>query len=216
LTLEPWFAMIRSLLKMSRQAPSPDWESRTSPCVGDVTALLHRWNQGDAGAQAELLARLYPELKRVAQARMRLERADHTWQPTALVNEFFLQLAAREDLSWKSRAHFLAVASRAMRCLLIDYSRNRRSIKRGGGRLKLQIDELMLPGHDDFYDFVEVNDLLDRLAAEEPRMAQVVELRCFGGLTHGEIAETLGIDERTAKRDWQVARAWLFGQLRKR
>jgi RNA polymerase sigma factor (TIGR02999 family) len=189
--------------------------SNTAEPAGAVTALLLRWQTGEAEAEAELVSQVYPELKRIAQGRMRSERADHTLQPTALVSEFFLQLAKHEDLSWRNRAHFLAVASQAMRRILVDYARAHKAGKRGGARLKVQLDELMLPERGDLYDITELNELLEKLASEEPRMAQVVEMRCFGGLTHEEIGESLGIDKRTVKRDWQVARAWLFGQLRK-
>ena len=146
---------------------------------------------------------------------MRTERADHTLQPTALVNEFFLQMARRGPLSFGSRSHFLAAASEAMRRLLIDYARAHRSSKRGGNSFRVQLDELALPEQSREVDVVEIGELLEKLAAEEPRMAQVVEMRCFGGLTFREIGEALNLDERTAKRDWQVARAWLFGQLRR-
>lgn len=182
---------------------------------GEVTALLRRWKPGDAGLEQELVASLYPELKRIARNRMRRERADHTLQPTALINEFFLHIAQQDIVSWQSRAHFLAVASQAMRRLLIDHARSRDASKRGGGLVKLQLNDLNLPSAESTYDLLEINDALERLQAEEPRMAEVAHLRCFGGLTHEEIAEMLGVDERTVKRDWQVARAWLFGQLRK-
>src|SRR5204862_5104526 len=132
--------------------------------------------------------------------------------PTALVNEFFLQMARHQGFRYQNRAHFMAIASRAMRRLLVDYSRARGADKRGGGAAKVQMDGMeSLPAK--VFDILEINDALDRLAAEEPRMARVVELRCFGGLKYSEIAEVLQVDERTAKRDWQVARAWLFGRL---
>ena len=208
--------MIPAFLKRMMKGPEP--EQPTSPSeesIGEVTALLRHFRTDEPDAQAELIARMYPELKRIAQGRMRSERSDHTLQPTALVNEFFLQMAKQQDFVWRNRSHFLAVASKAMQRLLIDYSRAHDAAKRGGGLPKLQLDDLMLPEHGNVYDIVEINDVLQRLSNEEPRMAQVVEMRCFGGLTNQEIAETLGIDERTVKRDWQVARAWLFGQLRK-
>ena len=177
--------------------------------------MLQRWREGDSEMQSQLVSHFYPELKRIAQARMRTERQDHTLQPTALVGEFFLQLAKQEHLNCQSRAHFLAVASTAMRRILIDYARAHDAGKRSGSYFKVQLDELTLPGRGNIYEMAELNELLDRLQAEEPRMAKVVEMRCFGGLTHAEIAESLGVDERTVKRDWQVGRAWLFGQLRK-
>ncbi|HYP08116.1 MAG TPA: ECF-type sigma factor [Bryobacteraceae bacterium] len=182
---------------------------------GAVTLLLQRWRTGDGDVEAELVSHFYPDLKRIAQVRMRTERADHTLQPTALVSEFFLQLAKQEHLTWESRSHFLAMASTAMRRILIDYARAHDAGKREGSRIRIQLDDLALPHRGSLYDAAELNELLDRLEAEEPRMAKVVDMRCFGGLTHEEIGEILGVDARTVKRDWQVARAWLFGQLRK-
>jgi RNA polymerase sigma factor (TIGR02999 family) len=209
--------MIRSFLKyvMKGSEPEPVSPRVIEQSLGEVTVLLRRMAAGDPEVRERLLSLMYPELKRIAESRMRAERRDHTLQPTALVNEFFLELARQNELSWRTRAHFLAVASQVMRRFLIDYSRAHNAAKRGGGNLKLRLDGLNLLRSGEGLDMVEIDDVLTRLAAEEPRMAQVVEMRCFGGLTYEEIAESIGIDERTAKRDWQVARAWLIGQLRK-
>jgi RNA polymerase sigma-70 factor (ECF subfamily) len=190
-------------------------QGATDRQIGDVTLLLRRCATGDPKVKAQLVALMYPELKRIAETRMRHERKDHTLQPTALVNEFFLELARQQDFSWRTRAHFLAVASRAMRRYLIDYARAHNAEKRPDGRLRVQLDALQPNRIDEAFDAIEIDEILERLAAEDPRMAQVVEMRCFGGLTHEEIAQTIGVDERTVKRDWQVARAWLIGQLRK-
>ncbi|MEO8372906.1 MAG: ECF-type sigma factor [Candidatus Solibacter sp.] len=184
--------------------------------TGDVTELLRRYEQGDDGAPAHLISLLYPQLRRIAEGRMRTERAGHTLQPTALVNEFFLQLARHAPLSCRSRWQFLAAASVAMRRLLIDYARAHRADKRGGNVLRVEMEDFAAQGQRRWVDIAEMGDLLEKLAAEEPRMAQVVDLRCFGGLTHAEIGEALGVDERTVKRDWQVARAWLRGHLTKK
>jgi RNA polymerase sigma-70 factor (ECF subfamily) len=183
--------------------------------VGEVTLLLRQCSTGDSEVKARLVELMYPELKRIAEGRMRHERKDHTLQPTALVNEFFLELARQQDLSWRTRAHFLAVASRAMRRYLIDHARAHNAQKRPDSHLRVQLDTLNLPALDGAFDALELDEVLERLALEDPRMAHIVEMRCFGGLTHGEIAQTIGVDERTVKRDWQVARAWLIGQLRK-
>lgn len=215
MTVKRWFGMIRTFLKRVtpyKQTAGAQIDERSA---NEVTSLLERWHSSNPDLQAELVSRLYPELKRIAQCRMRSERSDHTLQPTALVNEFFLQLAKQREFLWRSRAHFLAVASTAMKRLLIDYARAHDASKRGGDSVKIQLDGLLLSHFQTTFEPAELNEILDRLEAEEPRMSQIVELRCFGGLTHAEIAETLGIDERTVKRDWQVARAWLFGQLRK-
>jgi RNA polymerase sigma factor (TIGR02999 family) len=181
---------------------------------GDVTILLRRIAQGDAEARSRLIDLIYPELKRLAEHRMRSERSDHTLQPSALVNEFFLEMVRWNAAKCRDRTHFLAVASQAMRRFLIDHARARNAQRRGGGMPLIEFPGLGLqPGP---IDAVVLDDLLRRLAAEEPRMAQVVDMRCFGGLTHAEIGAALGIDERTAKRDWQVARAWLRSQLVRR
>lgn len=186
-----------------------------APVAGDVTVLLHRMAEGESSARASLMEALYPELKRIAEIRMRLERPDHTLQATALVSELFLEMAHSQEISWRSRTHFLAVASQAMRRFLIDYARAHNADRRGGGVARLQLDGIDIK-QEDCSDIVVIGDLLDKLASEEPRMAQVVDMRCFGGLTYAEIGAVLEIDERTAKRDWQVARAWLQAHLKTR
>jgi len=174
------------------------------------------WDSADEDKRARLIEAVYPQLKRIAENHMRRERSDHTLQPTALVNEFYLILARQRSFTIKGRAHFLAIASRAMHRLLIDYARSHNAVSNGGAALKLQLEPNDVPEPREPFDLREVSELLERLAAEEPRMAKVVELKCFGGLTFSEISQVLGVDERTAKRDWQVARAWLFGHLTKR
>ncbi len=188
--------------------------SGNGPMPGEVTALLRRAAAGEDGVRSELVSAMYPELKRIAEAQMRRERSDHTLQPTALVNELFLEIVQSRGAHWQDRNHFLAVAAQAMRRFLIDYARAHRAIRRGGDSIKLRLTDLDLPV-EGFFDPITIGELLDRLAREEPRMARVVELHCFGGLNFAEIAEILKMNERTAKRDWQVARAWLYGQLRK-
>jgi RNA polymerase sigma factor (TIGR02999 family) len=180
-----------------------------------VTILLDKWRGGDLGARDQVIDLLYPELKKVASTRMRHERSHHTIQATALVNELFLQLARQQGIHWNSRAHFLAVASRMMRRLLIDYARMQGAGKRGGQDIRVQIDGLGLASQGDSLRVLEFEELLDRLAAEDARIASVVELRCFGGLTYPEIGNVIGVDERTAKRDWKFARTWLAANLRK-
>lgn len=200
--------LLGSLMKQSsRPASQPE------QAVGELTELLHHCSEGNAAAREQLLAAFYPDLHRVAAGRMQHERPDHTLQPTALVNEFFLYLARQNSLSFQDRGHFLAVASQAMRNVLVDHARARSSDKRGGKAKRVEIDGAILNRAGESLDTLAVNEALDRLALEEPRMAKVVEMRCFGGLTHAEVATILNIDERTAKRDWKVARAWLLGQL---
>jgi RNA polymerase sigma-70 factor (ECF subfamily) len=192
-----------------------DDREETPPAeAGELTQLLVGWETATAESRAKAIAIMYPELKRLAESHMRRERQDHTLQPTALVNEFFLQMAQRQGFYCQNRAHFVAIASRAMRRLLIDYARAHQAEKRGGGMAKLELDG-MESQQTKLFDMLEIDEALTKLSGEEPRMAKVVELRCFGGLTYPEIGEILKIDERTAKRDWQVARAWLFARLRK-
>jgi RNA polymerase sigma-70 factor (ECF subfamily) len=187
-----------------------------SPSIcGDVTQLLSRWNAKDSDDQRKLLDLLYPELKRIADHRMRKERPDHTLQATALVNEFVVRLCTVTQQPWQSRLHFLAVASRAMRRILVDHARAHNSEKRGGLDCKVPLEENIAEARH-FHDILEIHHLLERLSTEDPRMASVVELRYFGGLSNSDVAEALGIAERTVKRDWQVARAWLYAQMHQR
>jgi len=181
--------------------------------VGEVTEILTRWNAHAPEDQAKLLDALYPELKRIAEFRMRHERPDHTLQASALVNEFVIQLCTATHQPWQNRLHFLAIASRAMRRILVDYARSHKAGKRGGPASKIQLDGINIAAPREFHDILEIHELLEKLAQEDARMADVVELRYFGGLSNGEVAEALGIAERTVKRDWQVARAWLYAHM---
>jgi RNA polymerase sigma factor (TIGR02999 family) len=163
-----------------------------------------------------LSANLYPELKRIAQAKMRHERPDHTLQATALINELYIRLLSRPDFVWKDRNHFLLSASRAMRNLLIDHAREKRSEKRGGGIVRLELSDkaIGIPAEQP-EDLLHIDAALGRLGEREPRMARVVELKFYGELTFAEIGDVLSISERTAKRDWTLARAWLKENLDK-
>lgn len=164
-------------------------------------------------ARDQLVTRLYPELKRIAEAHMRRERPDHTLQATALVSEFFVHIAKSPGFLPRTRTQFLIVASVAMRRLLVDYARARNAEKRGGERVRVDIEHADPSQSTRIVDILEIDELLSRLAASDPRMARIVELRFFGGLTNAEIALALGVHERTVKRDWQVARAWLYSRL---
>jgi RNA polymerase sigma factor (TIGR02999 family) len=188
---------------------------RDSARAGEVTGLLHQLTAGHMEARDRLVALIYPELRRLAHRHMRAERPDHTLQTTALVNEFFLEMARQERRIWANRSHFLAAASQAMRRLLVDHARSRKAAKRGGGAVMAEANPDTFATIAEFPAVIELDELLRRLESEEPRMARVVEMRCFGGLTAKEIGSVLGIDERTAKRDWQVAKAWLNGRLKR-
>jgi RNA polymerase sigma factor (TIGR02999 family) len=184
--------------------------------LGEISRLLRLGPAVAEPQQARLVALLYPELKALAIRLMRKERADHSLQATALVNEFYLQFAARPETAFENRAHFLVCASKAMRHLLVDHARAKGARKRGGGETRIPMEEAQISNLDPAFEAIEIDALLNQLAQEEPRMAKVVEMRYFGGLGMAEIAEALGVHERTVKRDWRVARAWMFGRLRGR
>jgi RNA polymerase sigma factor (TIGR02999 family) len=171
--------------------------------------------QTDAGARDRAMALLYPELKRIAEAQMRRERPDHTLQATGLVSEFFMYLARSTSFTAHSRAHFLVLASIVMRRLLVDYARARKRDKRGGQLVRVDIEHVEPGESAHFADLLEIDELLTKLAATDARLARVVELRFFGGLTTAETGTVLGVNERTVKRDWTIARAWLYSQLRR-
>ena len=182
--------------------------------VGEVTRLLQSASQGDAAARATLFDVLYRELRRLAEAAMRAERANHTLQPTALVHEAYLRLAGDQG-RFDSRAHFLGVAASAMRRVLVDHARGRNAHKRGSGATLVTLDDvedLPQPVAEDV-DLVVLDDALSRLAALDARQGQIVELRFFGGLSVEETAAVLGVSERTIKREWQMSRAWLRREM---
>jgi RNA polymerase sigma factor (TIGR02999 family) len=178
----------------------------------DVTSLLADWQQGESGALDELSPYIYGELKRIAQASMRGEGAGHTLQPTGLVNEAFIRLVGG-DFEYPSRSHFFALAAGMMRRILVDHARGRRREKRGGGVRNLTLDEA---AHADDYDdrtVIEVDEALTRLAAQDARMAQAVELVYFGGLTYEQSATVLGVSRGTVANDLKFAKAWLRNEL---
>ena len=182
--------------------------------LGDITRLLSNWTHGDQRAGGELFTAMYQELKRIARAHMRRERGDHTLQPSALVSEFFIRIS-RSDIQFKDRSHFLAIASTAMRRILVDYAKTHHAAKNGSGAVKVRIEDLHLPDGSRDIDPILIDELLTRFGEQEPRCAQVVEMRCFGGFTNTEIAAAISKDERTVKRDWRFARAWLIANLGK-
>src|SRR5947199_5151576 len=142
------------------------------------------------------------------------ERPDHTLQTTALVNEAYLRLADQTNSNWQSRAHFFAVAARAMRQILVSYARSNRAQKRGGGALKVELGEAALVSPEESKEIIDLHEALERLAALDSRKAQVVELKYFGGLNYEEMAEVLKISRITVRRDWEFARVWLYTELR--
>src|SRR3984885_7203893 len=175
-----------------------------------VTTLLLDWREGNLAAGKELLARMQPELRRIAAGYMHRERAGHTLQPTALVNELFLKLIGGAAVEWQDRAHFLAVASQQLRRILVDYARERRAEKRGGEWHATTLVEQSAVARPFEENLLDLHHALDELSALDPRAAQVIELRYFGGLTEKESAEVLRISVATLKRDWEAGRAWLI------
>jgi RNA polymerase sigma-70 factor, ECF subfamily len=178
-----------------------------------VTELLARWSDGDDAAFGELTPLVYEELRRLAHRHMGGERSDHTLQTTALVNEAYLRLADQTNPHWQNRAHFFAIAARAMRQILVSYARGQRSQKRGGGALKIELDETALVSPEESKEIIDLHEALERLTTLDSRKAQVVELKYFGGLSYDEMAEVLKISPITARRDWEFAKLWLYTEL---
>jgi len=178
-----------------------------------VTDLLVRWSHGDDVALAELTPLVYDELRHLAHRQMSGQRPDHTLQTTALVNEAYLRMADQTNPRWQNRVHFLAVAARAMRQILVSYARNQRSQKRGGGALKVELDEALLVSPKQSQEIVDLHEALERLATLDSRKARVVELKYFGGLNYDEMAEVLKISRVTVRRDWEFAKVWLYTEL---
>ena len=172
-----------------------------------VTDLLTRWSEGDDAVLAELTPLVYDELRRLAHRQMGAQRPDHTLQTTALVSEAYLRLADQTNRRWQNRAHFFAVAARAMRRILVSYARSQRSEKRGGGALKMELDEAALVSPEESREIVDLHEALERLATLDSRKAQVVELKYFGGLNYEEMAEgPKDFKHITVRRDWRFAR----------
>ena len=186
---------------------------RPSEASGDVTGLLRAWSEGDETALERLVPLIEDELHRLARAHMARERKGHTLQATALVNEVFLRFPAAGRLRWQDRAHFIAVAARLMRRVLIDHARVRGRRKRGGGAKLVTLDEEALTAREPSIDVVAVDQALEAFARIDPRKSQVVELRFFGGLSLEEIAGVLHVSVETVKRDWRLARLWLSRAL---
>ena len=178
-----------------------------------VTQLLANWSQGDNAALTELTPLVYEDLRRLAHRHMGGQRPDHTLQTTALVHEAYLRLADQTNPNWQTRAHFFAVAARAMRQILVDYAKSYRSQKRGGGALKIELDEAALVSPAESKEIVDLHEALERLATLDSRKAEVVELKYFGGLNYDEIAEVLKISPVTVRRDWEFAKVWLYADL---
>jgi RNA polymerase sigma factor (TIGR02999 family) len=180
----------------------------------DITRLLAELSGGNSEVVNALLPLIYSELHGMAENQLRRERRDHTLNATALVHEAYLKLVDQSRVTWQNRAHFLGVASQAMRRILINYAQQRKAQKRGGDMIATTFDDDLLPRETRAEQLIDLDEALNRLKELDARQAQVVEYRFFGGLTHEEIAEVLGISVPTVQRDWRVARAWLSKELK--
>lgn len=183
------------------------------PSADQITRLLNGLREGNGSAESELVALVYPELRKRAAQALRGERPNHTLQPTALVNEVYLKIVAEQDRVWENRAHFFAVAAIVMRQILADHARRHRSAKRGGGLVPVELRDALAISHDNLDLILTVDRAIEQLSQWDPRQAKMVVLRYFGGLTETEIAEVLSVSVRTVKRDWEMAKAWLGGVL---
>lgn len=182
----------------------------------NITQLLKEWNSGRREALDELMPFVYEELRRQASRYLRRERIGHTLQATALINEAYLKLIGQNKVEWQNRAHFFAIAAQAMRRILVDYARERKRDKRGGSAENLPIEEaLQISSNEKSVDLIALDDALNKLAKLDERQARIVELRYFSGLDIDETAEVLGISNATVRRDWNMAKAWLYQRISK-
>lgn len=187
----------------------------------EITRILKSWSGGNREAVDDLIPLVYDELHKVAAQYLRRQRADHTLQPTALVNEAYLKLIDISNVNWQDRAHFFAVASQTMRHILVDHARSQAREKRGGGAQKLSLDEAISFSKDNEADFEKevdlllLDEILRQLEEIDEQQSKIVELRFFGGLTVEETAVVLHISPATVKREWRIAKAWLFGRMKK-
>jgi len=180
----------------------------------EITELLIDWGKGDQAALDKLMPLVYNELRRLASNYLRRERASHTLQPTALVNEAYLKLIDQRNAHWQNRAHFFGISAQLMRRILVDHARQHQAVKRGGSnQQRLSITSAEQIAKEQSIDLLALNEALDQLASMDPQQAQIVELKFFGGLSIDETAEVLGISHATVERDWKMARAWLRRQL---
>jgi RNA polymerase sigma-70 factor (ECF subfamily) len=206
---------LRAYAKILRSNPHPYAFSQRMADNGSnqITRLLLDWRAGDRNALDELVPLVQTELRRLARNYMRRQKAGHTLQTTALVNEAFIRLVDSDRVNWQDRNHFYAISAQLMRRILVDSARKRNSQKRGGERIQVTLDDHLHVSDERETDIIALDDALELLAKLSPRQARIVELRYFGGLTEEQIAETLEISSRTVRRDWNLARAFLFREL---
>lgn len=192
---------------------SPGDQTPNLPSAAEVSALLRDWSNGDSSALERLAPLVYDQLRQVARAHLRGERANHTLQATALVNEVYLRFAELHRMRLQDRTHFLAMAARLMRRVLIDHARRKRAAKRGRAADAVSLTEVALVVQPGTVDVLDLDRALDELSALDQRQGRVVEMRFFAGLSNDEVAEALGISRATVERDWVMAKAWLFHRL---
>jgi len=184
-----------------------------APGDAEVSRLLRDWSGGDRAALDELIPLVHAELHRLARSYLAHESPGQTLQPTALVNEAYLRLVGECGMQWQSRSHFIAVAAQLMRFILVDHCRKKRYAKRGGGAVRVTFHENLEVSHERDADMLALDEVLTRLAAQDPRKARVAELRVFGGLSVEETAEAMAVSVATVMRDWRFAKAWLQREL---
>lgn len=189
--------------------------TRSTPAPHEVTQLLIDCSDGNQDAFNQLFPLVYEELRRLAHRYMTQERRGHTLQTTAVVHEAYLRLIDQKHVQWQNRAHFFAIASQMMRRILITHAQSHAYAKRGGGALKVSLDEAAVLSPERATELIALDEALKSLTAIDPRRSQVVELRFFGGLDNEEIAEVLKISPNTVMRDWKVAKAWLYREMSK-
>jgi RNA polymerase sigma factor (TIGR02999 family) len=187
--------------------------STPPPSHQEVTLVLGEWSGGDQDALEKLIPLIQPELHRLAHHYMSRERPGQTLQTTALLNEAYLRLVDNPRRDWQNRTHFVAAASQLMRRIMVDRARERRALKRGGDAMKVSLNEAVLVSEERAEELLALDEALEKLAAQDPRKGQIVELRYFGGLTTEETADFLKISHRTVRREWRMAKVWLYCAL---
>lgn len=180
---------------------------------GEVTHLLLQLKRGDKEAEGNLIPLVYNELRRIAAIHLRREAPNHSFQPTALVHEAYIRLIGIKEVDWQSRSHFFAVSATIMRRILVDHARAIHAHKRGNGWDAMSLNDAILPSPERAPEILALDEALDKLAALDQRQSKIVELRFFAGMNEEEAGNALGISARTVKRDWRIARAWLFKEL---
>jgi len=196
-------------------APTSTEFQMTQSSTHEVTQLLADWSGGDQAALDKLIPLVEAELHRLAHHYMSRERAGHTLQTTALVDEAYLRLAGQRKIDWQNRAHFFGIAAKLMRQILVDYARKRHFAKRGGNALHVSLDEAAVVGEERASEMISLDEALTELGEIAPEQSRMVELRFFGGLTIEETAEVMGLSIDKVKRDWSMAKTWLYHELKK-